>query len=65
MGIGDDRNNAEILHGWKNIEKYIGLNRKTILRQGYPVKKLGTGSVHAIREELLKHAMQSVVIGKA
>lgn len=50
---------ARLLRGWKEIEKYVGLDRKTIIAQGYPVRKANTGSVFAIREELLKHAMRT------
>lgn len=51
-----DREEAGLLHGWKEIEKYLGLDRKTVVRQGYPVRRARTGSVYALREELLRHA---------
>ena len=39
-----------ILCGWKAIEAYTGLTRKTILSRGYPVRK--SGGVYAFQDEL-------------
>ena len=39
-----------ILCGWKAIEAYTGLTRKTILSRGYPVRKYG--GVYAFQDEL-------------
>ena len=36
-----------ILCGWKAIEAYTGLTRKTILARGYPVPK--SGGVYAFQ----------------
>ena len=38
-----------ILCGWKAIEAYTGLTRKTILSRGYPVRK--SGGVYAFQDE--------------
>lgn len=48
---------SPILQGWKEIEDYVGLNRKTILKQGYPVRQNKDGRVCAVKHELLDHAM--------
>ena len=42
----------EVLQGWKEIEDYLGLSRKTIRARGYPVQKTNTGIVFAKKEEL-------------
>lgn len=41
-----------VLRGWKEIEEYLGLTRKTIIRRGLPVYK--DGGVYALPEELDK-----------
>ena len=46
--------NDNILRGWKEIEGYLGITRKTILKRGYPVRK-ASGSrsqVYALATEL-------------
>lgn len=46
--------NANILRGWKQIEGYLGITRKTIIKRGYPVRK-ASGSrsqVYALASEL-------------
>lgn len=42
-----------ILRGWKDIEQFLGLTRKTIQAKGYPVRK--NGGVYALRPELEEH----------
>lgn len=42
--------NTEILRGWSQIERYLGLTRNTILNRGYPVRK--DGGVFAYKAEL-------------
>ncbi|MBD5417348.1 MAG: hypothetical protein HDR50_06755 [Desulfovibrio sp.] len=51
----------DILRGWKEIERYLGMGRKAILRAGYPIRCEGGDGVtrrniYAIRKELLDHA---------
>ena len=53
----------DILRGWKEIERYVGLGRKAILRAGYPVRSENSPgvrrpSIFAIRKELLDHALR-------
>lgn len=50
----------EILRGWKEIEEYLRMTRKSILRAGYPVHHEGTSrrNVYAIRRELLEYAQR-------
>ena len=45
------------LRGWKEIENFLGLTRKTILARGYPIRKYGRGNtqVYAYRGELSRH----------
>lgn len=45
-----DMEQERILCGWKAIEAYTGLTRKTILARGYPVRK--SGGVYAFQDEL-------------
>lgn len=47
-----------LLRGWKAIEGYLRLTRKTILLHGYPVRRLlsGRGTVWAFADELDRHA---------
>lgn len=58
----DARKEDGLLRGWKEIEKYVGLNKQTIMVQGYPVHgmidKWGSGNVWARRDELLRYAMR-------
>lgn len=59
----------DILQGWKEIEAYLGLTRKTILKMGYPVRKEGgTGTsqerIYAIREELFEHAKNGRIVSQ-
>lgn len=54
---------SDILRGWKEIECYVGMTRKAILRAGYPVRyednpSVRRPSVFAIRKELLDHALR-------
>lgn len=42
-----------MLRGWKDIEHFLGLTRKTIQAKGYPVRK--NGGVYALRPELEAH----------
>ena len=53
----------DILRGWKEIERYVGMGRKAILRAGYPIRCEGGDGVtrrniYAIRKELLDHALR-------
>ncbi len=41
-----------ILNGWKEIEAYLGISRKTIIARDLPVYK--NRGVYAFREELEK-----------
>lgn len=42
-----------LLRGWKEIEAYLGLSRKTIRRQGFPVRiRKRNGSVYADTGEI-------------
>ena len=41
---------TDLLRGWGEIERYLGLTRNTILARGYPVRK--DGGVFAYRSEL-------------
>ena len=44
----------KILQGWKEIQSYIGLDKDTIIEQGYPVRQLDEGcSVCAGSDELV------------
>lgn len=45
--------NRDILRGWAQIERLLGVTRKTILAQGFPVQK--AGGVWAFRHELIAH----------
>ena len=48
------------LNGWKEIEKYVGLHKETIVRHGYPVHKAPGGkssTVFAFTKELLEHGL--------
>ncbi|MDE7240280.1 hypothetical protein [Desulfovibrio sp.] len=52
---------AEILRGWKEIERFLGMKRDAIQRAQYPIRcEYGEGStrrnVFALRQELLDHA---------
>lgn len=54
----------DILRGWKEIEAYLGVSRKTVLLQCYPVRREGSGksgglgSVFAFKNELIEYARQ-------
>lgn len=59
----------DLLRGWKEIERYIGLTRPTILDCGYPVRrecrKGRTGvSVFASKKELRDFALSRPMIAK-
>lgn len=46
-----------ILRGWKEIEAYLGMGRKAIIRAGYPVRSEENSlNVLALRSELLAFA---------
>ena len=45
------------LEGWGEIEAYLRLTRKTILRRGYPVRRVG-GEVFARISTLDAHAAE-------
>lgn len=52
----------DILRGWKEIEEFVGMNRKAILSNGYPVRCEGGAcparrNIFAVRQELLEHAL--------
>ncbi len=52
---------TDILRGWKEIEAYLRMKRKAILRNGYPIRFEGGDTeqrrnVFAVRGELLRHA---------
>ena len=54
----------QALIGWRAIENYLKMNRKTILARGFPVRKWG--GVYAIPSELDAHfATHPVVIHHA
>ena len=54
---------ADKLEGWGEIEAYLRLTRKTILRRGYPVRRVGgevfarISTLDAHAAELEKHAL--------
>ena len=54
---------ADKLEGWGEIEAYLRLTRKTILRRGYPVRRVGgevfarISALDAHAAELEKHAL--------
>lgn len=54
---------ADKLEGWGEIEAYLRLTRKTILRRGYPVRRVGgevfarISTLDAHSAELEKHAL--------
>lgn len=59
----------DILRGWKEIERYVGLTRKNIISCGYPVhreERAGRDgvSVFAVRRELLDHALGRPLLTK-
>lgn len=43
----------QVLLGWRQIENYLKMNRKTIRARDFPVRKWG--GVYAIRTELDAH----------
>lgn len=45
-----------VLQGWGAIEAYLGRTRKTLLRNGYPVRKLG-GVIWARSDQLEAHRL--------
>ena len=48
---------SPILRGWKEIEAYLGIGRKAIIRAGYPVRSEDNSlNVLALRSELLAFA---------
>ncbi len=52
---------AKLLTGWKAIENFIGMNRETILKYGYPIRKIGK-IVQAVPEELIMHSQNMPLI---
>ena len=46
-------NGDNILRGWAQIERYLGITRKTVLARKFPIRK--KGGVWALRGELLEH----------
>lgn len=53
----------DILRGWKEIERYLRMGRKAILRAGYPVRRENSPGtrrpgVFAVRQEILAHALR-------
>ena len=42
----------EILRGWKEIERYLGISRPAILANAYPIRKGKTKNVFALKTEL-------------
>lgn len=53
---------TDILRGWKEIESYLKMDRKAILRHHYPIHYEGSGklmrrNIFAVRQELLEHAL--------
>lgn len=50
---GEKPNGDDVLHGWFQIERYLGITRKTVLARGFPVRK--NGGVWAITGDLKKH----------
>lgn len=51
----------DVLRGWKEIEDFLRMGRKAILRARYPVRcergaAMKRPSVYAFRGELLEHA---------
>ena len=60
----------DILRGWKEIEKYVGMTRQNILSCGYPVHReeregMNGVSVFAVRRELLDYALGRPLVEKA
>lgn len=51
----------KILRGWKEIENYLNLSRKTIVAHGYPLHKGGPANsqVFAISGELFRYVEKS------
>ena len=47
----------KILRGWKEIEDFLGISRKTIVAHGFPVRKTGRANsqIYAFKGELLRH----------
>lgn len=45
---------GKYIFGWKAIQAYLNLSRQTIIKMGYPVRKLGE-SVCADSDELDAH----------
>lgn len=58
----------DILQGWREIEEYLGLTRKTVNKRGFPIHNSGGGdtrqAVWAIRSELLEHAKKGRIVSK-
>lgn len=55
----------KILQGWKEIEDYIGLDRETIIAQGYPARQIDEGGgVCAVSDELLAWATSLPLVKK-
>lgn len=54
----DPRQCPSLLRGWKAIEDFLGLTRKTVLLHAYPIRRIAGGrmSVWAFRDELERHA---------
>lgn len=56
---------GRVLCGWKEIESYLGLTRKTIERQGYPVGRRKAGcQPYADAVELARHAARLAQAGR-
>lgn len=58
---------CDLLRGWKEIEAFLCMGRKSILRAGYPVRHEGdegaaVRNVYALRDELLEHAQRGASI---
>ena len=47
----------KVLRGWKEIEDFLGLSRKTIVAHGYPVRKTGSrkSQTFAFIDDLQQH----------
>ena len=54
----------EILRGWKEIEAYLGMGRKAIIRAGYPVRRESNSrNIMALRSEILAFVRKKKLIG--
>ena len=53
--------NPDKLDGWGQIEMHLGVDRKTVIARGYPVRRYKTGQVYAFASELLAHEKGEII----